>query len=560
MGAFGTGCMNIRDIRHTTAICTLLVVFLGVSPARAQISPGKLSRPHAHLEGLTKCGNCHKLGDREVGPKCLDCHKEIAAMRDGGQGLHAGSDYATCVDCHVEHQGEDYDLVYWPTGIDGFDHRDAGFALDGRHAEQDCRKCHNAKYVVDPAELKGQGKDLGRTYLGLDGACTACHEDVHAGAFADRAEGCVSCHTTAAWKPATGFDHAVTAYPLTGKHVAVACDACHRQDGPETAAVYKGLAFAACTDCHTDPHANALGPDCASCHTTAGWKQIAGEGFDHAKTRYPLEGRHAVVTCAQCHGQRGAKPAFAHCLDCHADVHDGGSRGRPVWLACEGCHTVEGFRPAQYPLETHQAGGFPLVGAHVATPCNECHRPTGTGAYPTAPDLAPPHGTCVDCHRDPHMFHDAARGAAAGCTSCHGNDAWRPVTYDHGATRFALDGRHAAIDCVKCHLPTGEDLVFTGLKSSCAGCHDDVHASQFAAEGDAADCARCHVTVDWFAEKFDHDRDSRFPLRGGHERVACTTCHQPLPVEEGRSLRFKPLPVDCRACHTNEPSTKGPSR
>jgi hypothetical protein len=266
------------------------------------------------------------------------------------------------------------------------------------------------------------------------------------------------------------------------------------------------------------------------------------------------------VTCAGCHGDRGAKPAFAQCLDCHTDVHEGETRGRAGWLTCESCHTVQGFRPAQYSLETHQAGGFPLAGAHVATPCNECHRPTGLGDHPAVPDLAPPHTACTDCHRDPHLFASDSREGEAGCTSCHGNDAWRPAAFDHGVTRFALDGRHATADCRKCHEPTGDDLVFTGLKTTCAACHDDVHAGQFTAGEETAACDRCHVTLDWFAEKFDHDRDSRFPLRGGHERVACTTCHAPLSADEGRSLRFKPLPIDCRSCHTNEPFMKDGSR
>lgn len=552
--------MIARIGRLATIISTILVLVSCAMPAYAQISPGKLSRPHAHLEGLTKCGNCHQLGNREVQAKCLDCHREIAAMREGGRGLHAGSDYADCVDCHVEHLGEDFDLVHWPDGRDGFDHPVTGFELTGAHAGIDCRKCHNAKFVVDPADLKGRGKDLGRTFLGLDGACAACHEDVHAGAFAARAEGCVSCHTTAAWKPAPGFDHAATAYPLTGRHAAVACDACHRPDGPEAQARFKGLAFAACTDCHRDPHAAALGPDCASCHTTVGWKQIAGEGFDHSRTRYPLEGRHAGVACAGCHGDRGAKPAFARCRDCHADVHGGEDRGRAAWLTCETCHTVGGFRPAQYTLETHQTTAFPLAGAHRATPCDACHRPSGAGAHPAVPDLAPAHAACTDCHRDPHRFEAGSREAAAGCTSCHGADAWRPVTFDHAVTRFVLDGRHAAVDCRGCHEPAGEDLLFTGLQSACAACHPDVHAGQFAGDGGGVDCARCHVTVDWFAEKFDHDRDSRFPLRGGHERVACTGCHRPLTADQGRALRFKPLPTDCRECHTNEPFMKDGNR
>ena len=44
----------------------------------------------------------------------------------------------------------------------------------------------------------------------------------------------------------------------------------------------------------------------------------------------------------------------------------------------------------------------------------------------------------------------------------------------------------------------------------------------------------------------------RFPLRGGHEKVACATCHIPRAEDEGKMVRFKPLPTDCRSCHGND--------
>jgi hypothetical protein len=82
-------------------------------------------------------------------------------------------------------------------------------------------------------------------------------------------------------------------------------------------------------------------------------------------------------------------------------------------------------------------------------------------------------------------------------------------------------------------------------------------ADRTASDGVTVACDRCHVTTDWLAELFDHDRDSRFPLRGGHERVACRTCHPPLDAADERLLRFKPVPVECRACHVNDPVDPG---
>ena len=43
----------------------------------AQISPGKLTDAHAHLEGMGNCTQCHDLGNKVPDQKCLACHTEI---------------------------------------------------------------------------------------------------------------------------------------------------------------------------------------------------------------------------------------------------------------------------------------------------------------------------------------------------------------------------------------------------------------------------------------------------------------------------------------------------
>jgi hypothetical protein len=333
--------------------------------------------------------------------------------------------------------------------------------------------------------------------------------------------------------------------------------------------VFKPQEHAACTSCHRDPHAGALGTDCARCHNTAGWLQIAGDRFDHDKTRYPLEGKHAKVACAQCHGGGRRKPAFSACTDCHRDVHGGERLARPELTACESCHTVFGFAPANYTLTRHADSRFPLRGAHRAVACSGCHEPVAdTGQledlYARAADLAPAHDSCTDCHRDPHRGQTTALTGPAGrsgCLVCHDDNTWRTPRFDHSATRFALDGAHARAACTKCHKPEREgdavDIPFRDTVADCAACHEDVHRGQFAdrrtPQTGLVGCARCHVTLDWLAEKFDHEKDSRFPLRGGHEKVACTACHIPDPDDADRFVRYKPLPVDCRSCHAADP-------
>ncbi len=522
---------------------------LATADARAQLAPGPLSRPHAELEGVRNCTKCHALGTREVTANCLACHREIAAMRGGEPGYHRDDACATCADCHVEHQGRDYQLITWPRGEDGFDHATTGFALTGRHATTDCRQCHRASHVRNPGPLRAAGKDLDRTWLGLDPACTACHEDVHRGQFSRE---CTQCHETGAWKPASRFDHAVTAFKLEGRHRDVVCDRCHglvtEKVGATPYRQYAGLPAGDCNACHKDPHAGALGGPCAKCHVTTGWRQNVAGTFDHERTRYPLRGKHAAVDCAGCHGGERRKPGFAACRDCHRDAHGAATLQRPRLLACEDCHTVEGYRPARFGLSRHDSTSFPLRGAHVAVACDACHKPR---AVDGPADLAPAHAGCVDCHRDPHQGQTARAQGDRGCTACHVEASWRQVAFDHGVTGFPLEHAHARATCRACH--EGAAFRSVQLPRPCASCHQDVHAGQFAADGTTA-CDRCHVTLDWLAEKFDHDRDSRFPLRGGHEAVACRACHPPL--EGGRSLRFKPLDTACASCHRVVPKEK----
>lgn len=541
---------------------TLLLVGLLVGPARAQLSPGPLSAPHAHLEGLRHCVDCHKLGDRNVVPKCLECHRIVAARREAGRGLHAGEEFGICTDCHVEHRGREADLIFWPDGIEGFDHAQAGLALEGRHRHIQCRDCHRADHIADPEALHAADKDLDRTYLGLDSACAACHVDVHR---AQMPGACSSCHGQETWAPAPGFSHDAAAFPLTGRHRDVACSKCHAPLDPEApvagAARYVGLAHTLCTDCHRDPHDDRLGPRCADCHTTDGWRTGRAADFDHERTRYPLRGRHAQVRCERCHVPERALPAFAACTDCHRDVHDGRRAQRPRLLDCEGCHDVGGFRPARYTFEQHRTGTFPLSGAHRATPCDACHRPTGAAGQPF--DLVLDHGACTDCHRDPHG--PVSRAEVRTCTLCHDDASWRRVRYDHAATGFPLTDGHARPACAECHRPADATTdqpvvpVFTETDTACASCHVDIHGGQFVVDG-AVRCERCHDTVDWFAAGFDHDRDSRFPLRGGHEGVACERCHAPLAQPGTRSLHFKPLETECMACHQVAPAPPGGDR
>lgn len=577
--------------------------------SRAQISPGELSRFHQSLEGARNCAQCHEAGKGVTPRLCLACHKALGQRIAAGAGLHARNGYGACERCHVEHQGRGFELIFWgKEGRTAFDHAQAGFPLQGRHARLACESCHKA-----------------RSFLGLGGGCASCHKDVHQGQFAPR--GCADCHGQDHWKP-PAFDHDRSGFPLTGRHEAVACSRCH----PAQAAgslKFAGVSHASCASCHRDAHAGRLGTQCASCHATGGWNRIEQGRFDHARTRFPLTGRHSKVACARCHaeaggglrfqgtpfqtcaschrdphaGRLGAQCASCHaseawsriergrfdhdrtryplrgrhadvecaachrqgrplslpheaCTDCHADHHAGQLARRPDAGRCDSCHDTNGFASPRFSVEDHGRTAYPLTGGHLAVPCDACHRQVslerlralGFGRGERLPErteqLRFASTRCAGCHQDPHRDQTSRLGA---CETCHQTTAWAAVTFDHARTGFRLDAGHANLPCRSCHPAEGGALGLGGRPTVCGGCHKDPHGGQFA-RGGKTDCGRCHTATAWSRVQFDHDRETSFPLVGAHRGVPCAGCHR-RHTPEGGMVRYSGLGKACTDCH-----------
>jgi len=543
-------------------LCALLLVLVASVSVRAQISPGPLSRAHASLEGMGNCSECHSSAKEQVPDKCMACHKQIAEQQRTSHGLHAQPKYKECVLCHVEHQGVDFDLVHFDGGTEAFDHSTTGFALSGKHAGVACRTCHSPQNIKDERVRTARENSLERTFLGLDTACKSCHFDEHRGQLSDN---CVTCHSTAGFKPARGFDHNRAKFALAGKHATVACEKCHvleadanHPQAPEFRR-YVPVAYAQCSDCHKDVHQNRLGPNCDGCHTPADWRQVAEATFDHERTRYPLRGRHSRVACDRCHKTRtvGAKLKFSACLDCHQDYHDGVFAKQAKGSACENCHSVEGFSPSSYRIEQHARTEFPLGGAHLAVPCVACHLVPG-GQGKASYRFAWKSTECAACHRDPHGGQTEKQVAKGGCESCHSDAGWKLVKFDHDATGYKLELKHANVECVACHARI--DAAKPGLlrfklgASRCGLCHADVHRGQFVSADpeEGTDCARCHSPAGWKPSKFDHMKDARFALDGAHKRVPCQLCHKASTDPQGTWIQYRPLDTRCVACHQGE--------
>ncbi len=581
-----------RAVHLASGVLGLLVVgaVAGAPAAMAQLSPGPLAEVHAELEGSSNCLECHSA-DKGVDPDlCLSCHRLLGARIDAGHGLHARSEYRDCKTCHIDHHGREFELVWWgEEGIEAFDHDLAGWELSGAHRGPGCRECHRSAFNQRLPVLRSEGKDPERSFLGLSTECLACHRDEHRGQFP--AGGCLSCHSTERWAPASDFDHALTSFPLTGLHRGTACEDCHEvvqdpaPDGERGYSRYTGLAYDSCADCHADdPHAGRLGPSCDRCHVTDGWQLGARTSFDHDRTRYPLRGSHGSLACEACH--RSPEPlnglAFGRCSDCHLDDHGGQFAARPDRGACESCHTVDGFVPSTYQRAEHDRI-FALAGAHLDLRCDECHRPVPTVTLVDEGLVGPastggrlelarfrfPSRDCEACHRDPHGRTAAglrigaaggavARGTAAGdrCTTCHSEISWDSVTFDHRATGFALLGGHRDLECVSCHTEGAEGLgeiaamVFAGLETTCSSCHDDRHQGQFANRSGATSCQQCHMPERWIpAAGFDHAIGATFALEGAHARVACSECHPTESRDGVEFVRYRPLATGCSDCH-----------
>ena len=158
-------------------------------------------------------------------------------------------------------------------------------------------------------------------------------------------------------------------------------------------------------------------------------------------------------------------------------------------------------------------------------------------------------GQARDAGHEPPATEEADRYASPhgsmsidlDCDSCHQPDGWRVrgVDFDHAASGFPLEGRHAAVRCAACHL----DLRFDAPRiaaDDCASCHADVHQGSL-----GGDCASCHDAESFLArsEPDVHARTS-FPLTGAHLLVHCESCHF-----DDRRPRYDALDTECYSCH-----------
>ncbi len=332
-----------------------------------------------------------------------------------------------------------------------------------------------------------------------------------------------------------------------------------------------------CLDCHQEIatriregrgfHARIAQPpsseSCARCHSEHNGEKFllirwepSREQFDHAKTGWALDGKHAALACERCHNPQRL-PAeekkdiqvkdlgrtflglSQRCQTCHEDAHRG-----QLGNDCQRCHTATAWKPANG--FDHTKARFHLTGAHAQVACQKCHAPLPAGAGLKFTGLA--FESCQSCHADPH------RGAfQQTCEQCHNTGNWRRVAlaskFDHSRTDFPLLGKHLSVGCTQCHARG--DFKKPVAHQLCLDCHRaDPHGGQFATRADRGECAACHSVEGFKPAKFTikEHAGSAYPLLGKHAEVTCAKCHKAA----GRATVYKLKFAACLDCHADE--------
>ena len=470
-------------------------------------------RPNTFLGLETKCLSCHD-----------DYHQETLSSND-------------CISCH------DTEAFSPATN---FDHTKTDYLLKGEHELVDCIECHKLSTK--------NGKEFQQFNNISFKDCKSCHDDPHNEQITGS---CTQCHTEKSFSIFNGkgkFNHNTTNFILKENHKKIDCFSCHtKTNNPKL--VFQDRVDVNennCVECHNDTHEGKFGNDCVNCHSEKSFLTLKSmDLFDHNATDYALEGLHNQVDCKQCHEGRYTEAInFSSCNNCHEDYHEGEFKKSDILPDCNTCHSLEsGFYTSLFGLEQHEVTDFPLDGAHIATPCFACHVNETDDKW----RFKDKGTTCIECHEDIHQdYIDQKYYPDNTCKTCHVNETWASVNFDHNKTNWPLEGKHLETDCRNCHISTTEkdnsfNQKFTNLETSCINCHESNHGNQFAINGET-DCVRCHIFESWVPEKFDHNT-TEFPLEGKHAEIECSKCHVTMVDNDNTSFNYKIEKHQCIDCH-----------
>jgi hypothetical protein len=464
------------------------------------------SFPLTGFHATMQCVQCHASATTYNGSlptACYGCHQSDFTGTTNPP--HVSGGFPTdCTQCH--------NTSNWTTST--FNHNTTSFPLTGAHTTVACALCHT-----------------NNNYSGsLPTACYGCHQADFTGTTnpAHVAAGfptdCTICHSTTNWTTST-FNHATTAFPLTGFHATMTCVQCHT-----SATTYNGSLPTACYGCHqadytgttNPPHVSGGFPtDCTQCHTTTNWTTST---FNHNTTSFPLTGAHTTVACALCHTNNnysGSLPTA--CYGCHQADFTGTTNPAHVSAGfptdCTICHSTTNWTTSTF---NHSTTSFPLTGFHATMQCVQCHTSATTynGSLPTL---------CSGCHMADYNGTTNPAHAAAGfpttCDTCHTTTNWTGATFNHNNTPFPLTGAHTTVACTACHV----NNVFAGTPTDCYSCHTADYTGttnpNHTSAGWPTTCTTCHTTTAWLPATLPASYHTFFPMTHGNANSVCATCH-----------------------------------
>jgi len=243
--------------------------------------------------------------------------------------------------------------------------------------------------------------------------------------------------------------------------------------------------------------------------------------------------------CNKCHDTSDKDKQTVLCLDCHDLVDKDikkkqGFHGRDKSARsknCKSCHVEHVGRGADIVklderIFPHNYTDFKLKGAHKKIRCNSCHKKDKK--HREAPKQ------CYTCHKkNPHK-----EKLGKECSKCHNEQSWLDISFDHKKTKFKLTGGHKKISCNSCHI----NNKYKDTPKTCVSCHsvDDVHGGK-----NGNQCSKCHGTDSWKKSLFDHDRKTKFKLKGRHKKITCNACHVKNPYK----VKIKKT---CVSCHKED--------
>jgi len=286
-----------------------------------------------------------------------------------------------------------------------------------------------------------------------------------------------------------------------------------------------------------NPHKKLTLP-CESCHVPVSFHTIE---FDHAKTRFPLAGKHDKAKCLSCHSVENFSLVGGACVSCHEDVHAGS-----LGVDCERCHSPRGWSAFEAE-EIHAQTNFPLAGRHLLADCLSCHHEQLPNRFAETPTQ------CYSCHQAQYEAASnpdhVATGFPTDCEQCHGFFSWRPaVMPEHDGFFPIFSGTHRDKweDCSTCHTTPGNPRVF-----SCLTCHehdqapmDGVHQGIPGYAYASAQCYDCHPTGE--KGRFTEHDGQFFPIYSGTHTGTwsdCAVCH----TDPSTRAVF-----DCLTCHEHD--------